>query len=55
MKEYGLEINEAISVMVTIIFTETKPHTRVKLCRGTTTKQTSRNAKKHSPLRIVSF
>jgi hypothetical protein len=44
MKQYGLEFNEAISVMETIIFTETKPHARVKLCRGTTTKQTSSSA-----------
>jgi hypothetical protein len=26
MKQYGLEFNEVISVMETIIFTETKPH-----------------------------
>jgi hypothetical protein len=46
MKQYGLECNEAVSVMVTIIFTEhTKPHARVKLCRGTTTRQISSSAK----------
>jgi hypothetical protein len=55
MKQYGLEFNEAISVMETIIFTEAKPHTRIKLCRGTTTRQTSSSAKEHSPLRMVRF
>jgi hypothetical protein len=47
--QYGLEGNEAVSVKKTIIFTETKPHARIKLCRGTTTRQTSSSAKEHSP------
>jgi hypothetical protein len=38
-----------------IIFTETKPHARIKLCLGTTTRQKVAVQKEQSPLRMVSF
>jgi hypothetical protein len=46
---------ESVSVK-NIIFTEhTKPHARIKLCRGTTTRQKVAAQKEQSPLRMVSF
>jgi hypothetical protein len=46
---------ESVSVK-NIIFTEhTKPNARIKLCRGTTTRQKLVVQKEHSPLRMVSF
>jgi hypothetical protein len=44
---------ELVSVK-NIIFTETKPHARIKLCRGTT-RQKVAVQKEQLPLRMVSF
>jgi hypothetical protein len=39
----------------TQLYNETKPHARIKLCRGTTTRRKVAMQKEQSPLRMVNF